>query len=418
ALQHASEADPLEASGNGGAASSAATIAILEASFSARDAASIFLGANRTCGANHTSDGPRTIRAGVNHRCSGQNYCSFILNTDLPSSADWGPGLVHIKYACVSGSHMHRYCSSSAEVTTTEEGEGFLQSPGYPTITVGQSACLWRLRANRGQRLLLRVLDLSLRARTDGDEDCVDALSVREGSDDGAANADLVHECGDRDDDLEVESEHGALDVNLTTRSENAFPSRGVLIHYKAVGCPTLPTPVDGYLEHHNATAAWYMCSVGYVFKDTERRARTLLCEHGNTWNDTLAPCVNVSLTSAWKKGDFDSWTFSDGNNTKIKMAASDGGDNDTVSRVIVPTVIMAMLFVGNAVVLYVLFMLRKRNQKKCAEDEERAAIVKTNGSIKETKVGETENALEENTTDIPTVIANGAEDVVADARC
>lgn len=61
----------------------------------------------------------------------------------------------------------------------------------------------------------------------------MDVLSVREGSDDGGDNADLVHECGDRDDDLVIESEHGALDVNLTTRSENAFPSRGVLIYYK-----------------------------------------------------------------------------------------------------------------------------------------------------------------------------------------
>lgn len=99
-------------------------------------------------------------------------------------------------------------------------------------------------------------------------------------------------------------------------------------------------------------------------------------------------------------------------------MAASEGVDSDTITSVIVPTVIMAMLFLGNAVVLYVLFMLRKRNQKKCAQDEERAAIVKTNGSIKETKVGEGENTGEENTSDVPTILPNGTEEVVADARC
>lgn len=99
-------------------------------------------------------------------------------------------------------------------------------------------------------------------------------------------------------------------------------------------------------------------------------------------------------------------------------MAASEGVDSDTVTSVIVPTVIMAMLFLGNAVVLYVLFILRKRNQKKCAQDEERAAIVKTNGSVKETKVGEAENTLDENTTDIPTTLRNSTEDAIADARC
>ncbi|KAK3925408.1 Cubilin [Frankliniella fusca] len=211
----------------------AATIAVLEASFSARDAASIFLGANRTCGANHTADGPRTIRQAVNHRCSGNNVCSFILTNDLPASRAWGPGLVHIKYACISGPHVLRLCSARAEVSVSEEG--FLQSPGYPTVTVGERACLWRLRAGRGQRLLLRVLDLSLRTRADTEDACVDVLTVREGAADAedGENADLVRECGEPEDDLVVESDHGALDVNLTTRSLNAFPSRGVLIHYK-----------------------------------------------------------------------------------------------------------------------------------------------------------------------------------------
>lgn len=60
------------------------------------------------------------------------------------------------------GSHVHRFCSAGANVSVADEG--FLQSPGYPTVTVGERACLWRLRAaGRGQKLLLRVLDLSLR---------------------------------------------------------------------------------------------------------------------------------------------------------------------------------------------------------------------------------------------------------------
>ena len=63
-----------------------------------------------------------------------------------------------------------------------------------------------------------------------GSEDCVDTLAVREG---GEGNADLVRECGEREEELVIESDRGALDVNLTTRSVNAFPSRGVLIHYK-----------------------------------------------------------------------------------------------------------------------------------------------------------------------------------------
>ncbi|KAK3925409.1 CUB and sushi domain-containing protein 3 [Frankliniella fusca] len=184
-----------------------------------------------------------------------------------------------------------------------------------------------------------------------------------------------------------------------------------------AVGCPTLDTPADGYQVHQDATSASYLCSVGYVFEDTEVRARSLHCEHGNTWNDTLAPCVNVSLTSAWKKAGVDSWTFSDNNNTKVIMATSDSGDSDTISRIVVPTVIMAMLFLGNAVVLYVLFVLRKRNKKKCSEDEERAAIVKTNGATKETKIDESEIGAEDKTGEI-TTLPNGAEGALNEDQC
>lgn len=36
-------------------------------------------------------------------RCSGVNYCSFILNQDVPGAKDWGNGTVSITYACVSG---------------------------------------------------------------------------------------------------------------------------------------------------------------------------------------------------------------------------------------------------------------------------------------------------------------------------
>ncbi|KAE8746231.1 hypothetical protein FOCC_FOCC007103 [Frankliniella occidentalis] len=179
--------------------------------------------------------------------------------------------------------------------------------------------------------------------------------------------------------------------------------------HDTPVGCPSLETPQDGQQVHRDEVSASYLCRPGFVFQDSGQRARTLVCAHGNSWNDTLPSCVNISLTSAWKRAGVESWTFSDGNNTKIVMATPESGDNDTVSRVIVPSVIMAMLFLGNAVVLYVLFMLKKRNKKKCAEDEERAAIVKRNGAA---KVEESEIGTE----DLNDVTVT--ENVVGDDRC
>lgn len=78
----------------------------------------------------------------------------------------------------------------------------------------------------------------------------------------------------------------------------------------------------------------------------------------------------------------------------------------------------MAMLFLGNAVVLYVLFILRRRNKKKCAQDEERAAIVKSNGSTKEIKAEEVDNGGEEVRTEQSETIPNRTENSVEDAQC
>lgn len=188
------------------------------------------------------------------------------------------------------------------------------------------------------------------------------------------------------------------------------------------MGCPSLEPPADGYLVARNESLAVFRCSVGFVFEDSERHARVLACEHGNTWNDSLSACVNVSQTAAWRSGAAsteDSWTVTDGNATRITMAASgSSGDSDTVTSIIVPTVIMAMLFLGNAVVLYVLFILRRRNKKKCAQDEERAAIVKSNGSTKEIKAEEVDNGGEEVRTEQSETIPNRTENSVEDAQC
>ena len=95
--------------------------------------------------------------------------------------------------------------------------------------------------------------------------------------------------------------------------------------------------------------------------------------------------------------------------------------ESDTMTSVIIPTVIMAILFLGNAVVLYVLFMLRKRNKKKCAQDEERAAIVTNNGSTKELKNEDSVIAQKEDKTVHSTVseaTANGIAGSESELQC
>ena len=75
-----------------------------------------------------------------------------------------------------------------------------------------RSQSSWSLRADPGQRLHLRFLDISLRERTsDSDLECVDSVEVTE------RGKRLMRMCGESQTDIRLLSERNVLEVEYST---------------------------------------------------------------------------------------------------------------------------------------------------------------------------------------------------------
>ena len=79
----------------------------------------------------------------------------------------------------------------------------------------------WSLRADPGQRLHLRFLDISLRERTsDGDLECADSVEVEE------SGKRLLRMCGESQTDIRLLSGRNVLEVLLTSLGKKAESAR------------------------------------------------------------------------------------------------------------------------------------------------------------------------------------------------
>ncbi|XP_023706997.1 uncharacterized protein LOC111864168 isoform X1 [Cryptotermes secundus] len=309
------------------------------------------------------SSDKKQITLPVKHRCSGVNHCSFRLTSDYKAAEEWGPGVVFIKYACINHEHITKNCQQDITVV----GEGFVETPGYPQFNVERN-CAWKLRTQEGQRIQLSFLDISLRDIGSSETKCTDRLTVEE------EDRELLSVCGEKEESIVIESDGGGLDVFVSIRSKNIFPKRGVLFQYKALGCPPLKTPADGYLVDRNASHAQYMCCVGFVFPDTSRRDRSLYCENGYMWTTDLPDCINVTNTIWTRNSSLIRLPDTDTNLTTAMAAVIK--ESDFIYDIILPTLIICLLLIGNGVIIFIIFYLRKRRKlAQQADDEELGAI-------------------------------------------
>ncbi|CAG9784646.1 unnamed protein product [Diatraea saccharalis] len=180
------------------------------------------------------------------------------------------------------------YCNREVQVAVSgEDSEGYIRTPGYPNFYVGD-VCRWRLRASPEQHIRVTLLDVSLRSVGPFEDSCVDYVSVQDSNGDS-----MLSSCEQVDLPLRLTAATNVVDVLVEAKSKGAYPKRGVLLHYKSIGCVTLPAPSNGYLVYRNEEVAHYMCNVNHVFIDTRQRARLLWCYDDNRWNDTVPFCID-----------------------------------------------------------------------------------------------------------------------------
>ncbi|XP_023239859.1 uncharacterized protein LOC111638391 [Centruroides sculpturatus] len=320
---------------------------------------------NITCMDFNLSDNICTedIRIQINRRCSGLNECTYNFVEDMKDRKCKAQGAMVILYDCVRESWLHRYCNT--HITATE---GYIMSPGYPLYYPQLSACNWNVEGGEGQTVLVSVLHLSMSLPSQyyGRYVCHDSsISIMEGSNK------LFTGCGESLETLKaIESETNEISMQLF--SSSFTPASGFLFYFKLQGCATLPAPLNGHLVYRNGSVAIYNCCRGYLFNDTLESSRTLQCTEQNRWNSSLPACLSLEeLGETHNLTDFSENLLLPTNTTENEALVEPVVSSDTfLEDIIIPTVILVALLVGNAVILYIILHIRRRQKQKQASEE------------------------------------------------
>ncbi|XP_049708129.2 uncharacterized protein LOC110382286 isoform X1 [Helicoverpa armigera] len=311
------------------------------------------------------------LRAPVSYRCTGVNHCNFLLYEDFPPSKSWSPGAVFIKYACFDDTLSVHYCNREVTIAEVgEDSEGYIRTPGYPHFYVGDE-CRWRLRVNPEQRVRVTLMDVSLRSIGPFENRCTDFVTVQDQNGDS-----LLSSCEQVELPLRLTSVTNVVDVAVEAKSKGAYPKRGVLLHYKSIGCVTPQAPSNGYLVYRNEDVAHYMCNVNFVFVDTRQRARLLWCYDDNRWNDTVPVCVEEATQTTVPAVE----DLVEARGEKYDLAPRDVPD--MMVDIVIPSLLIAALFVGNALIVLIIYKYRKRKEGDEVEDEFNTIPLSVNGNV------------------------------------
>ncbi|XP_026826730.1 uncharacterized protein LOC105288005 isoform X2 [Ooceraea biroi] len=325
------------------------------------------------------------IRSSLNRRCSGQKHCRYDASIDHPGANAWTPGGILLKYACIPEAAVRRYCNQEVKVTVGEGG--YINTPGYPLYYLGEETCGWTFKTLPGQRIVLTFHDLDIRdPRPDGS--CVDVVRVR---DHGST---LFEFCGTAAG-ARVVSTSNVLTLDLVA-SRRLYSARGFLLQYQVLGCPEIAAPNGSYVSNGTLTSRTFLCKSGSVFPDSKERKRTLECRNG-VWNETdtkLPGCIATSAVILKTENEHHHLASLSGDNIlgagvrigRGEDAVASGSSSnpimdsaqssmmkqaDYVVDVVLPTVLIALLFVGNAIIVYIIFQYRKRKLPAATHAEE-----------------------------------------------
>ncbi|CAO1386733.1 unnamed protein product [Diamesa tonsa] len=256
-----------------------------------------------------------------------------------------------------------KYFSEQKSLTSRTLQHGFIMNPGYPKFYIGQSSdCKWRIYLEQGQRMVLTILDLSIRY----DDFCKDYLEI---ADVGARKVSLYRGCSEISRPISILSGSHVVEITLKTKSRIAYPKRGFLIHYKTLGCliPVIPSAVE--LVKKTESFAVFSCWKGHVFPDTSESDRVLGClAREEIWNNTLPNCISIEQTL----GSGLVLHLGEHLRKERNMSANSA---DMFYDVIVPSAVVAVLFFINFIVFSIIMRYRKKLVQQRSLDRELAEL-------------------------------------------
>ena len=170
--------------------------------------------------------------------------CRFSLILDSPECRAWGPGLVSVWHKCVPESKLSTKCGRMRV-----EGRGYIVSSAYPKYYMGGRSCSWHISVPPPHRLVIRLLDLSLRG-SQITTSCPDTLTINN----------KVSLCGELKTEIVFVPQTSRVSIvfNTSTDIQQIFPGRGVLLEYIVVGCQPMRPPSNTVLDSYNSTHARY----------------------------------------------------------------------------------------------------------------------------------------------------------------
>ncbi|XP_067141481.1 uncharacterized protein [Centruroides vittatus] len=307
---------------------------------------------NETCLRNQTNC-TEDISFSVASKCSGLSQCNFNLARDHEDKKCLDYGLLDIKYSCIPETSINKYCN-----VHLKNSSGYITSPGYPMFYPRFYNCSWVIEAGVGQTISVTLLDISLRL-SKKNEHCND-ITIAEGY------RKLLVGCGwPKNLPRTVISKKNQIKIRLS--SKEFIPSKGFMIYYKVRGCTALPPPHLGYMVYSNGTAAMYMCCKDHVFNDSKQDNRYLYCINDQRWNASMANCVSNEEAFGNDK------LFSNQSSVKKELHT-----RDLLQEALTPVILLAVMLVVNAIIIYVIFRIRRRYKTKQVDNNNEEQTLQT----------------------------------------
>ncbi|XP_058056264.1 uncharacterized protein LOC131207658 [Anopheles bellator] len=356
------------------------------------------------------------IRNALNYRCSGKNHCSFIFSQDHPFAVVWKEGTIRIKYICMDVPYRRSCLVWRGTLLVTVEAYAYVKqrqgsipsSISLQNLSMISYVLMASIYLTIGAQNAVEAVGTSYQlpaatscyntttapdylcppnlasVRLSHETSCTRYYVCENGKATEMSCAGtprryfnpITQSCGRSPKPCQANLRSLGTQVNQAVRKyRDNFPKRNFEQNYCftlfALGCEVPPTPGHMRLVRRTEHRAKYVCDPLHVFPDTGESTRELICTVRHTWNRVLPACIEKRTTEG--SGLVSHYE------QKRKFGYVDSMSDkqaDTVYDILIPSFVIAGLFLVNGIVFAVIMRYRnKRKQRLDLESKELAEL-------------------------------------------